>query len=84
MEAEPPSRSSAPYAIYNIVHDSPINLMKFIEAIEAKESFLEMQVGDAYKTYADTQGLTTTIGHKAKVVIKVGMGELNGTRCFCS
>ncbi|ATC85286.1 hypothetical protein PARC_a0565 [Pseudoalteromonas arctica A 37-1-2] len=88
VEAGSPATSSAPYAVYNIGHDSPINLMKFIEAIEAelgievKESFREMQAGDVYKTYADTQDLTTATDHKTKVGIKVGVSEFNGIRGF--
>ena len=63
VETGTPATSSAPYRIYNVGHGSPINLMKFIEAIEtelgveAKKNFRGMQAGDVYQTYADTQDL---------------------------
>ncbi|WP_375750120.1 NAD-dependent epimerase [Vibrio sp. HN007] len=81
VEAGNPSRSSAPYAIYNIGHGSPINLMHFIEAIEkelgmvAKKNFREMQPGDVYQTYADTRDLFEATGYTAKVTIEEGVAE---------
>ncbi len=36
VEEGTPASSSAPYSVYNIGHGSPINLMDFIEAIEAE------------------------------------------------
>jgi len=46
-----PARSKAPYRLYNIGNNSPVELMEFIEAIEkalgkkAKKNFLAMQPG---------------------------------------
>ena len=74
--------SFAPYAVYNIDHGSPINLMKFIEAIEtelgieANKNFREMQASDVYKTFADTQDLFATTDYKAIVGVKKGVSEL--------
>ena len=82
VETGSPASSSAPYAVYNIGHGSPINLMKFIEAIEAelgteaKKNFREMQAGDVYKTYADTTDLFNATGYKAQVGVKQGVSEL--------
>nr|WP_016791151.1 hypothetical protein [Vibrio cyclitrophicus] len=48
VEAGSPATSSAPYAVYNIGHSSPINLMDFVKAIEdelgieANKNFREM------------------------------------------
>ena len=56
--------------------------MKFIEAIEAElgieanKNFREMQAGDVYKTYADTQDLFEATGYKADVGVKKGVSEL--------
>ena len=56
--------------------------MKFIEAIEAElgteanKNFREMQAGDVYKTYADTQDLFNATGYKAQVDVKQGVSEL--------
>ncbi|MGF1697553.1 NAD-dependent epimerase [Vibrio lamellibrachiae] len=81
VEAGSPATSSAPYAVYNIGHGSPINLMDFVKAIEdelgieAKKNFREMQPGDVYQTYADTQDLFQAIGYKPQVGIKLGVKE---------
>jgi len=54
----------------------------FIEAIEselgikAKKNFREMQAGDVYKTFADTQDLFSATGYKAKVGVEKGVKEL--------
>ncbi|MEZ9551889.1 NAD-dependent epimerase [Vibrio breoganii] len=81
VEAGSPATSSAPYAVYNIGHGSPIKLMDFVKAIEdelgieAKKNFREMQPGDVYQTYADTQDLFTATGYKPQVGIKQGVKE---------
>ena len=81
VEAGTPATSSAPYAIYNIGHGSPINLMDFVKAIEeelgieAKKNFREMQPGDVYQTYANTQDLFGAIGYTPKVTVKEGVAE---------
>ena len=65
----------------NIGHGSPINLMDFVKAIEdelgieAKKNFREMQPGDVYQTYADTQDLFTATGYTPKVTVKEGVAE---------
>nr|WP_025532727.1 NAD-dependent epimerase [Vibrio parahaemolyticus] len=81
VEAGTPASSSAPYAVYNIGHGSPINLMDFVKAIEdelgieAKKNFREMQPGDVYQTYADTEDLFAVTGYKPKVGVKEGVEE---------
>ncbi|URQ86606.1 NAD-dependent epimerase [Pseudoalteromonas sp. SCSIO 43088] len=81
VETGTPASSSAPYAVYNIGHGSPISLMDFVKAIEdelgieAKKNFREMQPGDVYQTYADTQDLFAATGYKPKVGIKEGVSE---------
>ncbi|BEI22401.1 NAD-dependent epimerase [Vibrio fluvialis] len=81
VEKGTPASSSAPYSVYNIGHGSPINLMDFVKAIEdelgieAKKNFREMQPGDVYQTYADTQDLFTATGYKPQVGVKEGVAE---------
>lgn len=81
VEQGTPASSSAPYAVYNIGHGSPISLMDFVKAIEdelrieAKKEFREMQPGDVYQTYADTQDLFAATGYKPQVGIKEGVTE---------
>lgn len=82
VETGTPASSSAPYSVYNIGHGSPINLMDFIKAIENKlgieaaKNFREMQPGDVYKTYADTQDLFTAVGYKPEVGVEEGVAKL--------
>ncbi|WP_350594446.1 MULTISPECIES: NAD-dependent epimerase [unclassified Pseudoalteromonas] len=81
VEQGTPASSSAPYAVYNIGHGSPISLMDFVKAIEdelgieAKKNFREMQPGDVYQTYADTQDLFAATDYKPQVGIKEGVAE---------
>ncbi len=81
VEQGTPASSSAPYAVYNIGHGSPISLMDFVKAIEdelgieANKNFREMQPGDVYQTYADTQDLFAATGYKPQVGIKEGVAE---------
>ncbi|PKH31903.1 NAD-dependent epimerase [Shewanella sp. ALD9] len=79
VESGSPASSSAPYAVYNIGHGSPINLMNFVEAIEteigitARKNFREMQAGDVYQTYADTKDLFASTGYIPEVSVQVGV-----------
>ena len=65
-----PSRSSAPYRVYNIGNNQPVKLMDFIHAIEnacgkeAVKNYLPMQAGDVYATYADVDDLMETVDFK--------------------
>ncbi|MBR7887588.1 NAD-dependent epimerase [Marinomonas sp. A79] len=71
--------NKAPYAIYNIGNNQPIQLSEFIEAIEtacgktAKKNYMDMQPGDVPKTYADTAQLEATVGYKPSTTIQDGM-----------
>ena len=81
VESDSPASSSAPYSIYNIGHGSPVNLMGFVKAIEdelgieAKKNFREMQPGDVYQTYADTQDLFDVTKYKPQMSVKAGIAE---------
>lgn len=81
VETSNPARSSAPYALYNIGHGTPINLMDFITSLEealgkqAMKEFREMQPGDVYQTYADTTDLFAAVGYKPKVTVKEGVSD---------
>lgn len=81
VETGSPATSSAPYAIYNIGHGSPTKLIEFVKAIEeelgleARKNFREMQLGDVYQTYADTEELFSVTGYKPRVGVKEGVAE---------
>jgi len=76
-----PSKSKAPYKIYNIGNSSPVKLMDFITAIEralgmeAKKDLLPIQPGDVPATYADTTALEVELGYKPNTSIEYGIGE---------
>lgn len=76
-----PSSSYAPYKLYNIGNHEPIELMAFIETIEAalgkeaKKNFLPMQSGDVLATYADVDGLKTDIGFEPNTSLAEGIAK---------
>ncbi|MFQ3675227.1 MAG: NAD-dependent epimerase [Endomicrobiia bacterium] len=71
--------SFAPYRIYNIGNNKPVNLMKFISILEqclnkkSKKKFLPIQPGDVPKTYADVDDLVKDVGFKPSTPIEVGI-----------
>lgn len=80
--ADDPSVSrTAPYKVYNIGNSSPVRLMDFIEAIEAKlgiqaiKELLPMQPGDVTMTWADTSDLERDLGYRPNTTIKEGVGR---------
>lgn len=74
-----PATSFAPYQLFNIGHNSPVNLMDFIAeieknlGIEAKKKMMEIQPGDVPKTWADVEDLFEYIDHKPQVGIEEGI-----------
>ncbi|MBF8436530.1 NAD-dependent epimerase [Halanaerobiaceae bacterium Z-7014] len=74
-----PGTSKAPYKIYNIGNNSPVNLMDFIECIEnelgmeAEKDFKPMQPGDVKMTYADVEDLMEDIGYKPETSLEYGV-----------
>jgi len=74
-----PSRSSAPYRIYNIGKGQPVGLMSFIEAIQeatgkkAILNLLPLQQGDVPKTWADTEDLFREFQYKPDTPLKSGV-----------
>jgi UDP-glucuronate 4-epimerase len=73
-----PATSYAPYRIYNIGNNNPIELMKFIEVLEgclgkkAEKNLLPMQLGDVHETCADVDDLIN-IGFKPSTPIEKGI-----------
>lgn len=74
-----PSISHAPYRLYNIGNNNPVELMRLIEIIEgclgrkAQINFLPMQPGDVKATYADIDDLTRDVGFKPSTPIEEGV-----------
>ena len=77
--APDPGTSSAPYKIYNIGNNNPVELIKFIEVIEAalgkraQKEFMDLQPGDVVGTYADVDDLMHDVGFKPTTPIEVGV-----------
>lgn len=71
----------APYSLYNIGNNQPIELKTFISAIEkacelaAEKIYMEMQPGDVPRTFADTQQLEAVVGYKPTMCIEKGVLE---------
>lgn len=71
--------SNAPYRLFNIGNNKPVELMYFIECIEkavgkkSEKNFLPLQLGDVPKTYADVSALEKTINYRAGTDIAVGI-----------
>lgn len=74
-----PATSSAPYRVYNIGNNNPVELMDYIEALEsslgikAKKELLPMQPGDVPDTYADVDDLVREFDYKPKMTINQGV-----------
>ncbi|MEX0791515.1 MAG: NAD-dependent epimerase [Pirellulaceae bacterium] len=76
-----PGTSRAPYRIYNIGNNQPVELMRFIGAIEqalgqeAKKNYLPMQAGDVPATFADVDDLTEAVGFRPATPIEDGINR---------
>ena len=74
-----PSISTAPYRIYNIGNNSPVQLLDFIKTLEiairkeATKNFMDMQDGDVVSTYADVSDLINDFGYKPDTSLEVGI-----------
>jgi UDP-glucuronate 4-epimerase len=79
--APDPSSSFAPYRLYNIGNNKPVELLKFIEVIEQKigkqaiKKFMPIQDGDVPETYADVDELIRDVDFKPSTPIEVGVGK---------
>lgn len=78
-DAPDPSTSLAPYRLYNIGNNNPVELMQYIETLEkmlgktAKKNLLPMQAGDVQATYADVDDLVRDVDFKPQTLIEEGI-----------
>lgn len=74
-----PSTSNAPYKIYNIGNNNPVQLMHMIETLEkhlgivANKNFMPIQAGDVLATFADVGDLVADVGFKPETSIETGL-----------
>lgn len=73
--------NAIPYSLFNIGNNEPIQLSRFIAAIEtatsksAEKIMLDMQPGDVERTYADTVRLEEAVGYKPQTEIEYGIQQ---------
>ena len=74
-----PATSCAPYKLYNIGNNNPVELLRLIEILEgflgkkAKKIMLPLQPGDVQATYADVDDLAGEVGFKPDTPIERGV-----------
>jgi len=77
--APDPATSSAPFRLYNIGNHQPVQLLRYIEVIEAclgrkaQMNFLPLQPGDVPETFADIDDLVRDVGYRPATPIEVGV-----------
>jgi len=78
-DAPDPATSKAPYRLYNIGNNSPVELMRYIECIEqnlgkkAQKNLLPLQPGDVPDTSADVEDLVRDVGYKPATPVEEGV-----------
>ncbi len=78
-DAPDPSISNASYRLYNIGHNSPVNLLNMINMLEdvlgkkAQIVMKPMQPGDVLETYADIDAIDAAVGFKPSTSLEEGL-----------
>ncbi|MDB9741191.1 NAD-dependent epimerase [Candidatus Pelagibacter ubique] len=78
-----PATSVAPYRIYNIGSNNPLNLMDYIKVLEntldkkAKKNFLDLQPGDVINTYAQINDFVNEFEYKPLTSIEDGIAKFS-------
>ncbi|MFZ5950850.1 MAG: NAD-dependent epimerase [Candidatus Rifleibacteriota bacterium] len=76
-----PATSRAPFKVYNIGNNQPVELLRFIEIIEektghkAEKIMMPMQPGDVPATYADVDDLMRDTGFAPNTPLERGVGR---------
>jgi len=80
-DAPDPASSNAPYRLYNIGNNQPVELMRYIEVLEAclgrkaEKNFLPLQVGDVPATWADIEALQQDVGYTPATPVEEGIAH---------
>jgi UDP-glucuronate 4-epimerase len=78
-DAPDPATSKAPYRLYNIGNQRPVELMKYIEVLEeclgrkAEKNLLPLQQGDVPDTWADVEDLVNDVGYRPSTPVEEGV-----------
>ena len=76
-----PGTSRAPYRLYNIGNDRPVELLRYIEVLEqclgrtAKKNLLPLQPGDVPVTRADVDDLSRDFGYRPRTTVEEGVAR---------
>jgi len=76
-----PGSSKAPYRLYNIGNNQPVDLMHYIEVLqnklgrEAEINYLPLQPGDVPDTYADVSDLVNDMNYKPNTSVETGISN---------
>ena len=76
-----PASSSAPYRLYNIGNNQPVELMHYIEVLQdclgrkAELNLLPLQPGDVPDTYADVSELVQDVDYKPDTTVEQGVAN---------
>jgi UDP-glucuronate 4-epimerase len=79
-----PGTSKAPYRVYNIGNNSPVELMHLVATmekslgIEAKKIFAPIEIGDVPETYANVDALMDAVDFKPSTPLEVGVERFIG------
>jgi len=74
-----PATSKAPYRLYNIGNQQPVELMRYIELLEeclgrkAEKKLLPLQQGDVPDTWADVEDLVAEVGYRPSTPVEQGV-----------
>ena len=80
-DAPDPGTSAAPYRLYNIGNQQPVELMRYIEVLEdclgrkAEKNLLPLQPGDVPDTWADVEDLANDVGYRPTTPVEVGVAR---------
>jgi UDP-glucuronate 4-epimerase len=76
-----PATSRAPYRVYNLGNDRPVELLRYIQVLEeclgrrARMNLLPMQPGDVPATRADVSDLARDIGYRPRTTVEEGVAR---------
>jgi len=76
-----PATSRAPYRLYNIGNNRPVELLRYIEVLEnclgrkAEMNLLPLQVGDVPDTWADCEDLVRDVGYRPSTPVETGIAR---------
>ena len=80
-DAPDPARSFAPYRVFNIGNNKPVQLLEYISVLEealgrkAKMELLPMQPGDVPSTMADVSELEAAVGFRPQTTVREGISR---------